>query len=123
MRRQRLQGRPFEIQPLAVASIAAPDDLVDKAAISLEGVKIARSAQQQRVLDRSFQMAVWAFDRAVLMRQAQIVAGRRHAVMCAQCLVSPRLILPCVGVEIAEGGRETVAAMLQELSGKLGDDH
>ena len=74
MRRQRLQGRPFEIQPLAVASIAAPDDLVDKAAISLEGVKIARSAQQQRVLDRSFQMAVWAFDRAVLMRQAPIVA-------------------------------------------------
>ena len=45
MCRQRLQGRPFEIQPLAVASIAAPDDLVDKAAISLEGVKIARSAR------------------------------------------------------------------------------
>src|SRR5215831_7410167 len=57
-------------------------------------------------------MAVWAFDRAVLMRQAPIVAGRLHAVMCAQCLVAPRLILPCVGVEIAEGGRETVAAML-----------
>ena len=35
-RRQCLQGRPFEIQPLAVASIAAPDELVDKAAISLE---------------------------------------------------------------------------------------
>src|SRR5215467_4405420 len=41
MRRQRLQGRSFEIQPLAVASIAAPDDLVDKVAISLKGVKIA----------------------------------------------------------------------------------
>src|SRR5690348_12056553 len=53
------------------------------------------------------------FDRAVLMRQAPMVAGRLHAVMCAQCLVAPRLILPCVGVEIAEGGRETVAAMLQ----------
>src|SRR5215831_14772894 len=58
-------------------------------------------------------MAVWAFDRAVLMRQAPIVAGRLHAVMCAQCLVAPRLILPGVGVEIAEGGGETVAAMLQ----------
>ncbi len=50
------------------------------------------------------------------MRQAPIVAGRLHAVMRAQCLVAPRLILPCVGVEIAEGGRETVAAMLQRGS-------
>jgi hypothetical protein len=27
-------------------------------------------------------------------------------------LVAPGLILPCIGVEVAEGGRETVAAML-----------
>src|SRR5690348_15979694 len=33
--RQRLQGRALEIEPLAIASIAAPDDLVDKAAIGL----------------------------------------------------------------------------------------
>src|SRR5437660_12814084 len=33
--------------------------------------------------------------------------------MGAQCLVAPRLILPCVGVEIAEGSRQAVAAMLQ----------
>jgi len=57
-------------------------------------------------------MAMRAFDRTVLVRQAPIVAGRLHAVMGAQCLVAPRLILPCIGVEIAEGGRETVAAML-----------
>jgi hypothetical protein len=30
-----LQGRALEIEPLAVASIATPDDLVDKAAIGL----------------------------------------------------------------------------------------
>ena len=58
-------------------------------------------------------MAVWAFDRTVLMRQAPIVAGRLHAIMGAQCLVAARLILPCVGVEIAEGSRQAVAAMLQ----------
>jgi hypothetical protein len=46
MRRQRLQGRALEIQPLAVASIAPADDLVDKAAIGFEGVEIARAAQQ-----------------------------------------------------------------------------
>ena len=44
MRRQRLQGRPFEIQPFAVARIAAPDDLVDKAAIGFERVEITRAA-------------------------------------------------------------------------------
>ena len=102
MRRQRLQGRPFEIQPLTVASIAAPDDLVDKAAISLEGVKIAQSAQQQRVLDCPLQMAVRAFNRTVLVRQASIIASRPHAVVGAQCLVAPGLILPCIGIEIAE---------------------
>jgi hypothetical protein len=32
-RRQRLQGRTLQLEPLAVASIAAPDDLVDEAAI------------------------------------------------------------------------------------------
>src|SRR6266568_2791734 len=112
-RRQRLQGRALEIEPLAVASIAAPDDLVDKTAIGLQVVEVARSAQQQRVLDRLFEMAVRAFDRPVLVRHAAIVAGRLHAVMRAQRLVAARLILPRVVVEIAEGGRQAVAAMLQ----------
>jgi hypothetical protein len=112
-RRQRLQGRALEIEPLADASIAPSDNLVDEAAIGLERVEIARSAQQQRVLECSLQMAVRAFDRPVLVRQAPIVAGRLHAVMRAQCLVAARLILPRVVVEIAEGGRQAVAAMLQ----------
>ena len=68
--------------------------LVDQAAIGIERVEIARPAQQQRVLDRPFQMAVRTFDRAVLMRQAPIVAGRLHAIMRAQRLVPARLILP-----------------------------
>src|SRR6202030_3660839 len=105
--------RALEIQPLAVASIAPADDLVDEATIGLERVEIARPAQQQRVLDRSLQMAMRAFDRPVLVRQAPIVAGRQHAVMRAQRLVAPGLILPRVVVKIAEGSRETVAAMLQ----------
>src|ERR1700737_1977514 len=58
-------------------------------------------------------MAVRAFNRTVLVRYAAIVAGRLHAVMRAQRLVAPRLILPRVVVEIAEGGRQAVAAMLQ----------
>src|SRR6516164_9551379 len=58
-------------------------------------------------------MAMRAFDRSVLMRQPPIVAGRLHAVMRAQCLIASRLILPRAVVEIAEGSREAVAAMLQ----------
>ena len=52
VRRQRLQDRALKIQPLAVASIAPADDLVDEAALPFERVEIARPAQQQRVLDR-----------------------------------------------------------------------
>src|SRR5215469_17116479 len=61
-------------------------------------------------------MTMRAFDRSVLMCQAPIVAGRLHAVMRAQCVVAPRLILPRAVVEIAEGSRETVAAMLKRRS-------
>ena len=73
----------------------------------------ARPAQQQRVLEGPLQMAVQAFDRTVLVRQASIVAGRLRAVMRAQRLVATRLILPRVVIEIAEGSRQAIAAMLQ----------
>ena len=42
VRRQRLQRWALEIKTLAVASIAAPDNLVDEASIGLERVEIAR---------------------------------------------------------------------------------
>jgi hypothetical protein len=58
-------------------------------------------------------MAVRAFDRAVPVRQAPIVAGRLHTVTRAQRLVAPGLILPCVGGEVAEGSRQAVAAVLR----------
>ena len=57
-------------------------------------------------------MTMRALDRFILVRQATIVAGRFHAVMGAQRLVAARLILLCVLVEIAEGGRQAVAAVL-----------
>src|SRR4051794_29475202 len=66
--------------------------------------------------DRLLEMAVRAFDRAVLVRHAAIVAGRLHAVMGAQRLVAARLILPRIVVEIAEGGRQAIAAMLQRCA-------
>ena len=53
-----------------------------------------------------------ALDRAVLMREARIVARRRHAVMRAQLLVAPRQVLLRVTIEVAERRRQAVAAML-----------
>ena|SRR5437764_11705392 len=64
----RGEGWALEIKTLAVASIAPPDNLVDEAPIGLERVEIARPAQEQRVLYRPLQMAVRAFDGAVLVR-------------------------------------------------------
>src|SRR5260370_17851788 len=100
------------MEPLGVACVAPPDNLVDEATISIQGVEVARPTQQQGVLDRLLEMAVRVFDRTVLMRYASIVAGRLHAIMRAQRLVAARLTLPRVVVEIAEGGRQTVPALL-----------
>lgn len=47
------------------------------------------------------------------MRDALVVAGRRHAVMSAQRLVAMRQIDFGVSIEVAEGGRQAVAAMIE----------
>src|SRR5271168_5234385 len=89
-----------------VAEVAATDDVVDEAPPCGEIVKVARGAQQQSVGERSLKMAVGALDGAVLVADAGIVAGRRHAVVGAERFVALRQILLGVGVEIAEGRRE-----------------
>ena len=53
-----------------------------------------------------------ALDRAVLVCDASIVAGGRHAVMDAQLLVAPGEVLLRITVEIAECRRQAVAAVL-----------
>ena len=58
-RRQPLQGRALEIEPLGVARVAPPDDLVDEATIGIQVDEVARAAQQERVLDRLLEMAMW----------------------------------------------------------------
>jgi hypothetical protein len=62
--RQRVQSRALLIDALGVGGVAAPDDLVDKAPPGGEIVKIARAAQQERVLDRR-DGAMGALDRAM----------------------------------------------------------
>ena len=58
-------------------------------------------------------MAVGALDRSVLVRDAGVVAGRRHIIVAHEALVALRQILLGFAVEIAERRRQTVAAMFE----------
>lgn len=59
------------------------------------------------------------FDRAVLVRDALVVARRRHAITAAQFLVAMRQIDFGVGIEVTEGGRQAVAAMIERRTADL----
>src|SRR5436190_17762029 len=58
-------------------------------------------------------MATGTLDRAVLVRDTAIVAGRLHPVMKAQRVIAPGQIFARIAIQIAERGRQAVAAMLQ----------
>ena len=59
------------------------------------------------------EMAMGAFYRAVLMRDALVVARRRHSIMGAKLIVSAGEIDLGIGVEVAECRRQAVAAMIK----------
>lgn len=107
-----LQMRAFGLDAGAVAGIVPADDLIDEGAIRHKIVEVPAAAHQQSVADGALEMTVRAFDRAVLVRDALVVAGRHHAVMGAEFLVALREIGFRVGVEIAEGRRQAVAAVI-----------
>jgi hypothetical protein len=117
---QRLERDAFEIDAFAVAGVVAADDLVDTASPAGQIVEVARAAQPQRVGERLLQMPMrtpaetegFRRDRAVLVRQPCVVAGRRHAVVSAQDLVAARQIGLGVALKVAERRRQAVAAML-----------
>lgn len=97
--RQFLELGALDVDALGIAGVHAADDLVDEAAVAGQIAEIARSSHQSRVVDRPLEMAVRAFDGAVLMRDAAIVAGRGHAVVAAQFVVAARQVLPGVLVK------------------------
>src|SRR5262245_19224378 len=73
--RKRLECRTLDLDALSVARVAPPHHLVNEAAVGGKVLEVARTAQQQRVLDGLLEMTVRALDRAVLMGNAGIVAG------------------------------------------------
>jgi hypothetical protein len=106
------ERHPFALDPLGVARVAEPDDPVDEAPIGSEIGEVRRAAHQERIPDRVLEMTMRALDRAVLVGDAGIVAGRCHPVMGAQGVIASGQILLRVPIEIAEGGRQAVGPML-----------
>src|SRR5215475_1833301 len=80
---QLLEFRALELETLAVLGVVAPDDLVDEAAIGGKIRKVARAAQQQRILDGLLQVAVRTLDRTVLVRDATVVTGWFYKILIA----------------------------------------
>src|ERR1700728_4877692 len=63
-------------------------------------------------------MTVDAFDRAVFVSDALVVAGRCHAIMGADLLVAAGEGLFFRGAEVTEGCRQAVAAMMERRAAK-----
>ena len=110
--RKSLERRTLDLNAFAVAGVAASDGLVHKAAVGGQIHEVARAPQQKLVAKRLLQMSMGALDRSVLVRDAAIVARRRHAVMGAQLLVTSGEVVLGDPIEIAERRRQAVAAVL-----------
>src|SRR3982751_3765278 len=86
------QHRPLQFDSLAIVSIVAANDFIDEAAGAVQIIKVPAATQEQRVLQPLLEMAVRTLDRAILVRDTQIVARRGHAVVAHQFLITQRLI-------------------------------
>ena len=82
-------------------------------------LEVPAAAQQQGLLQPRLQMAVAAFDGAVLVGHPAIVAGGLHAIVVAQGLLTRAQILAPVAVQVGKGGREAVGAMLARRTAEL----
>ena len=112
LRRQRAQHGAFGVDAGAVTGVVAADDLGDEATIGIEVIEVVRAAQQQGLFDGALEVAVGAFDAAVLMGGAAVVARGLHAVVVAQLLVAAGEIIAGRLIQIVVGGRQAVGAVL-----------
>lgn len=99
---QSLQMRALGSNPLSMRRVASADNPVDQGATGVEIIKVRTATHQKRIPDRTPEVSVGTFDRAVLMRHPFVVAGRCHQVVGAQRVMARREICPRVSIEIAE---------------------
>ena len=75
------------------------------------------AAQHESLVEGGLEMAVGRLDRAVLMREPAIVAGRGHAVMAAQLGIAGGEVI--LVLEVLERRGEAVGAMLGGHAARL----
>lgn len=109
---QVLQMGALRLDALAPVRIAPADSLIDEGTIGAQILEVQTTAHEQTIPDCILEMTMSTLDRAVLMRYALVVLRWGHAIVTAKGLVSRREICSRFGVEIAEGGREAVAAVI-----------
>jgi len=80
----------------------APPGVSPEANLRFDVLELPAAAQQRRLFQTRLQMAVAAFDGAVLMRDTAIVASGLHAVIIAQRLVARAQILTRVAIQVGE---------------------
>jgi hypothetical protein len=78
---QRAQGGAFEFDLAPSARVVVGDRLGEEGAIGVEIGKAPIAAHEQRLFDAPLGVTVTAFDGAVLMGDAAIVARDDHAVV------------------------------------------
>jgi Enoyl-CoA hydratase/isomerase len=100
--RQRLQCRALDLDQLVPSRIAPADHLINKLPVDVEVGKVARSSQQQLIVKGLLEVSMRALDRAVLVRQASVVARRHHPVMRAQRFVTACQIILRRPINVAE---------------------
>lgn len=108
---QRPEVAALEIDLRPAAGVATADQLGDEATIGVEVLEVAAGAQEQRLLDRRFEMTMPALDGPVLVGLAAVVTGRRHVVVAAQGIVASGDVLDLLACEVAVGCREAVGAV------------
>ena len=94
--------RALGLDPVPMARVVTRDDLRDEAPPGVDVLELPAAAQQRRLFQTRLQMAVAAFDGAVLMRDNAIVASGLHAVIIAQRLVARAQILTRVAIQVGE---------------------
>ncbi|TVQ36353.1 MAG: hypothetical protein EA356_05855, partial [Geminicoccaceae bacterium] len=70
---QRPEVAALEIDLRPAAGVATADQLGDEATIGVEVLEVAAGAQEQRLLDRRFEMTMPALDGPVLVGLAAVV--------------------------------------------------
>src|SRR6185369_10687790 len=110
-----LEDCSLDLDAFAVPGVAPPDHLVNEAAVGSEIREVARAAQQELVAKHILEVPMGAFDRAVLVRHAAIVARRRHGVMGAQLLVASCEVL--LGSRMATRVISNATPMIRLVSG------